>query len=197
MAYTSLASVKDYLGITTTGNDDLLTTLIAAAQAAIDRHTGRTFEASADSTKYFDAEYDTSESYTRLDWTPYGLDLCAITSVVNGDGTTITSTKYVTEPRHYTPYFAIKLKVSSGLYFTYDSDDDNEDAIAITGKWAYSTTAPAEVAQACLRWAAYLYRQKDSGTMDVVAVPGAGIIEVPQGIPKDVTMLLKPYRRLV
>ena len=190
MAYTTAAAVKSYLGISATADDALIGTLIAAAQAAIDAYTHRTFEAAADSTKYFDTELDPSESYTMLDWTPYGLDLAQITSVVNGDGTTIAASHYVLEPRHYPPYYGVKLKVSSGLYFEYDNDNDHENAIAITGRWAYSVTAPADVAHACIRWTAFLYRQKDSNVFETSAIPGAGVIEVPMGIPRDVQMLL-------
>lgn len=195
MPYTTAAAVKTYLGITSSTDDALLTSLIERAQASIDRYTHRTFEAASDTTKRFDAEYDVSESYTRLDWTPYGLDLCQITSVVNGDGTTISASSYVTEPRNETPYFALKLKVSSGLYFMYDNLDDHENAIQITGRWAYSITAPADIVHACVRLTSYYYRQKDSNTYDVTAIPGAGVIEVPQGVPRDVERILAPYRR--
>ena len=190
MPYTTATAVKSYLGITSSSDDALLTTLISSAQAAIDTYTHRTFEAATDTTRYFDAEDDTSESYTMLDWTPYGLDLAQITSIVNGDGATIPASAYVLEPRHYPPYFGVKIKVSSGLYFEYDNNNDHENAIAVTGRWAYSITAPADVVHACIRWTAYLYRQKDSGTYETTVIPGAGVVEVPMGIPRDVQMLL-------
>ena len=193
--YATLAEVKAYLGVTTSGDDALLTALIARAQSAIDAFTHRTFEASADSTKRFDADADTYEGL--LDWTPYGLDLCAITSVVNGNGTTITSTQYVTEPRHGTPYYGIRLKASTGLTWEWDTSSDSENAIAITGKWAYSTSAPADVVHAAIRLSAFYYRQKDSNVFESVAIPSAGVIEVPMGMPKDVSVILKPYMRIV
>ena len=46
MSYTTLAQVKQYLGITGTSEDALLARLIDAASAAIDRYTGRRFTAS-------------------------------------------------------------------------------------------------------------------------------------------------------
>lgn len=190
MPYTSAAAVKSYLGISSTADDALLATLVAAAQAAIDAYTHRTFEAATDTTRRFDAELDTSESHTMLDWTPYGLDLAQITSIVNGDGVTIPANAYVLEPRHYPPYFGVKLKISSGLYFEDDANSDAENAIAVTGRWAYSVTAPADVAHACVRWAAFLYRQKDSGVYETTLIPGAGVMETPMGIPRDVQMLL-------
>ena len=190
MPYASVTAVKSYLGIASTADDALLTTLLTAAQAAIDAYTHRTFEAPVDTVRRFDAELDTSEAHTLLDWTPYGLDLAQITSIVNGDGVTIPVDAYVLEPRHYPPYYGIKLKVSSGLYFEDDANGDHENAIAVTGRWAYSVTAPADVAHACVRWATYLYRQKDSGVYETTIIPGAGVMEVPMGIPRDVQMLL-------
>jgi len=44
MAYTITNELKRYLGISESGDDDLLTQLIEAAQAAIDTYTGRVFE---------------------------------------------------------------------------------------------------------------------------------------------------------
>jgi len=184
MAYTDTTTLKRYLGITGTGDDTLLTELIARAQAIIDSHTRRTFEASADATKYFDVP-DEYELYL-------GTDLCSVTSVTNGDGTAVT--EYVTLPRRSTPYYAIVPKALSGVVWTYTTNPEN--AIAVTGKWAYSTSAPADVAGACVRLAAYLYRQKDNaGEMDRAIVAGNATI-LPAQLPADVMTMLRPYRRM-
>lgn len=195
MAYASIAQLRAYLGIDVNDDDPLMESLLTRAQSAIDQHVHRTFEATADSTKYFDAERDTSEHYMVLDWTPYGLDLCQITTITNGDGTTVAGSAYVTNPRNYAPWYGVRFKLNSGLYWTYDQDPEN--AISITGRWAYSVTAPADIVQATIRMAAYMYRQKDSNTFDVVAIPGAGVMEVPQGMPRDVSMLLRSYERKI
>ena len=85
MAYTDVSTLKQYLGITGNTDDALLSSLITRAQAAIDTYTGRTFEASADTTKYFDCLPPYVHGY-ELTWTTLGLDLCQITSVTNGNG---------------------------------------------------------------------------------------------------------------
>lgn len=195
MAYCTTADVKAYAGITATADDALIASLVIRAQDMIDKETHRTFEASADTTRRFDADSDVDDYL--LDWTRYGLDLCQITTVTNGDGTVIAPAQYVTEPRHGAPYYAIRLKASTGLSWESDANADAENAIAITGRWAYSVTAPDEIKHACIRLATFLYRQKDSGVFDVVMVPGAGEMIVPQGIPKDVAVVLHHYRRLV
>lgn len=195
MAYCTIADVKAYTGVAATADDVLIGSLITRAQDIIDKETLRTFEAAADSTRYFDADLDTTDYL--LDWTHYGLDLCQITSVTNGDGTVITANQYVTEPRHATPWYGIRLKASTGLWWMPDTNADSQNAIAIVGRWAYSITPPDEIKHACIRLVTFLYRQKDSGVFDVVMVPGSGEMVVPQGMPKDVAVVLQHYRRLV
>ena len=39
----------------------------------------------------------------------------------------------------------------------------------------------------------FKYRQKDAQVFDVTAVPDAGVITVPQGIPADVKRILRSY----
>jgi len=189
MAYTTLADVKSYLGIptATTADDTLITALIGRAQAIIDRYCDRTFEASADTTRYFTVGVDTDGGTVYLD-----NDLAAITSVTNGDGTTVLATQYVTLG---TPFDAIKLLGSAGLFWTLTDDGDAENAIAIVGKWAYSTTAPADVVAACVRLSAYLYRQKDNaGDLDRAVIAGNTTI-LPAEIPADIRLILRPLRK--
>lgn len=194
MAYATVAQLRAYLGLDLNSDDPLLESLLGRGQAAIEHYTHRLFEAASDTTKLFDAQLDTSDHYMVLDWTPYGLDLCQITTVTNGDGTTVAASAYVTNPRNETPWYGLRFKLNSGLYWTFDADPEN--AISIVGRWAYSVTAPSDIVQATVRMAAYLYRQKDTGTFDVTAIPGSGVIEVPQGMPRDVAKMLEPYRRL-
>lgn len=189
MAYTTSALVKTYLGIAGSGDDTLLGTLGARAQAAIDRHCGRTFEAGTNTIRYYDATRDVDGRTLRLD-----RDLCSINTVTNGDGSVIGATSYVTEPRNDTPYYAITLLGTSGVQWTWATNPEN--AIAISGKWAYSTAAPDDIVQAATRLTAYYYRQKDAQTFETTASPELGIVTVPMAVPRDVLALLAPYKRL-
>ena len=128
MMYCSLAQLKAYTGVTGAGDDTLLTDCIVRAEGIIDSTTGRTFEASTDSTRTFDGEMDVVGRTLYLD-----ADLCAITSITNGDGGAITAGQVVSEPRNTAPYYALTLKASSGLAWTYE--DDPEDA------WVAGATA--------------------------------------------------------
>jgi hypothetical protein len=188
MAYTTTNEVKRYLGITSDDDNDLVADFITAAMAMIDNHTGYTFEAATDAARTFDAVADVEGAMLYVD------PLAAITSITNGDGTTVTSGQYTTQPRRFTPYYAIKLLSSSNVSWTYTTDPEN--AISITGRWAYSTTAPAPIAQACKRLAGWLYRQKDTNAdTDRPILAGDGNVIMPSRMPNDITAILNEYRR--
>jgi hypothetical protein len=195
MAYLSTADLKVYLGIATgqTGDDTLLATLAGAAQAFVEQYTRRAFEHSGTAAiRYHDAVGDVDAAQGLLFLRG---DLCAITSVTNGDGVVVTAAQYVTEPRSTAPYWALRLLPSSNVVWTFTTDEIG--AIAISGKWAYSATPPADIVQATTRLAAYLYRQKDN-SLDLdraVALGGSGML-LPTALPADLKALLEPYRRV-
>ncbi len=193
MSYLTVNDLKAYLNITESTDDNLLVTLIAAAQKAVESHTRRVFEASADAIRYFTVGVDTDGATLLLD-----RDLCAITSIItNADSTspiTLATTEYFTKPRNHTPYYEIVIAGSSGQSWRYASDA--EAGIKVTGKWAYSLTAPADIVQACRRLAGYAYKQRDAQVFDVTAFPDQGQIIIPKGMPQDVKILLAPYIRV-
>lgn len=189
--YCTIADLKAYLGITGTGDDTLLYDCILRAQKLIERKTGRVFEVTVSTTHYFDAVADVAGSVLWFDD-----DCCSLTTVTNGDAdsTVITSAYYVTQPRNTTPYHAIKLLSSSGYSWEYTNDPEN--AIQVSGKWGYSATPPDDIVQACVRLAAYLYRQKDQQLIESM-VTEQGIITVQPDLPKDIETILRPYKRRI
>lgn len=190
MAYTDTTTLKRYLGISGSGDDTLLGECITRAQAIIDDYTQRTFEASGDTSRTFDALTDVRGDILWLDE-----DLVQITSITNGDGVVVASDEYTTQPRNRTPYYAIRLLASSGKSWTYE--DDHEDAIAIVGRWAWSLTPPAAVVQATVRLAAYLWHQKDTANdLDRAVVVGNSTL-LPGELPRDLAQMLTPYQRTV
>lgn len=186
--YASLSDLKTYLGISGTGDDALLTDILDRTTAAIDRYTGRVFAVTANSTRYFDAWRDVDGYTLRLD-----TDLAALTTVTNGDGVVVTVGQYWTLPRNGTPYYALELKGSAGVAWTYTTDPEN--AISVSGKWGYSLVPPDDVVDACVQWAAQKYRDKDSQTIAGMAAE-QGTVTIGPGRPKAVTDLLRPFRRL-
>lgn len=196
MAYTDASSLKSYLGLTSSGDDTLLGNLISRAQSIIDATTQRTFEASGNTTRYFNPDTDVDHKTRRILYLGHN-DLCQIATVTNGDGTVISASDYVTHPVNYTPYYAIQLKLSSSDVWTYS--DAPESAIAISGRWAYSVTAPADIQHATIRLASWLYRQRDSGNggNDAATIATAGVVISPAALPSDVQLILQPYKRYV
>jgi len=187
MAYASLADLTTYLGIDeSTADDGLLSQLLARAQAAIDTYTRRTFEATADVTRW----HTLGNVWGRQ--LAFDGDICAITSITNGDGATVAASEYHTLPFNRTPYYAVELWRDSVTAW----DADSGGQIAVTGRWAYSTTPPADITHACVRLAAWMYRQKDNTAGDTPIIAGDVTI-LPARFPSDVQMMLAPYRRAV
>ena len=194
MAYATLAQVKDYLDITSDTDDVLLAYLITRAQTAVESYCQRVFEAATE-TRYFEWQHLDERGF--ILWVDR--DLLTITTLTNGDssGTAIPATEYWlcdgNGGRNLgPPYHGIRLKVDS----TYSWEFDTDYWVSVAGTWGYSATAPADVAHATIRMVSYYYAQKDSHVFDVTAVPEAGVITVPQGIPRDVVRLLGPYRKI-
>ncbi len=192
MAYTTVDLVKTYLDISSTGDDTLIVDLIDSAQTWIETKTARTFESTGDTTRNYTVGIDTDGLTLWLDE-----DLAAITTVTtNADastGTELSTGEYVTMPRNFGPYYALKIKASSDEYWTYT--DDPADGVTVTGRFAYSVTAPNDIAHLCKRLTAYLYRQKDAQVFDVTAILGAGLVTVPQGFPSDAQDIIDSYHR--
>lgn len=187
MSYATVAQLSEYLGLTDDADDALLASLIQRAQAIIDTHCNRTFEASTDSTKSFDSRIIWGQ------WLLFEDDLCAVTTVTNGDSALVSSTQYTTEPRNATPWYAFKLRDNATDTWTATDAD-----ITIVGKWAYSLTAPTDIVHATIRLAAWLYRQRDNaaGDSDRAIVAGNATI-LPMRLPSDALALLERYRKLV
>lgn len=194
MAYITILELRNYLGITGTDDDDLMTSFVSEAQTFIEQYTGRVFEASADTTRKFNVGVDTDGDLLFFDE-----EICAITTVTNNaDGTTETltaNTDYITIPRNETPYTAIKIMSGSSKYWRYTTNSEN--GITVAGKWAFSTTAPSDIKIACKMLAGYYYRQKDSQVFDVTAIPDAGVITIPKGVPASVHRILNNRKRTV
>ena len=195
MAYADITLFKVYRGMSTSTSttasvdNTVIQHCLDAAQAQIDRYTHRTFEASTTAARYFDAIEDVDGRTLYLDD-----DLAAIASVTNGDGAALTSTSYVTRPVNETPYREIRIRSGSDNAWTYNTEP--ESAITVVGYWAYSTAAPDDIVHATVRLANYIYVQKDAGSFDVTVFPEAGVVTVPQGLPRDVQEILTPYRKI-
>lgn len=188
-AYASLEDLKEYLGIATATRDEdvLLSDLLDRATKAIDNYTGRVFWPATETRYYESGAVEDRVLY--LD-----RDLVSVTTLTNGDSdsTSISSSDYWLLPRNDgPPYYGIRLKSSVSTTWEFDVDY----WVSVAGTWGWSSTPPLDIEQACIRWASYMFRQKDASVFDTTAIPDQGVILSPQGIPRDVRLMLDPYVR--
>lgn len=187
MVYADLSQVKAYMGISTSTDDALLTSMISRAEGLIDAYTDRHFAAVTET------HYYTSEDVYDNDLLMFGDDLLSVTKLINGDGVEIPSANIKLLPRNTLPKWGIHL--NSGFSWSF-LDSDSE--IAVTGTWGYSETPPADIEHACVRLTAFMYRQKDtSADIDRPIVTGDGVTLMPTNLPSDVTRLLDRYCRRI
>lgn len=190
MAYMTVADAKTYIGgISGTGDDALLTDIIAEVQAFIERYCGRAFEITTPTDRYFDAVADTNGPWLYFDHVA-----ASISGVYNGDSaeTEVLSTEYVLSPRNFSPYYAIKLLSSSGKVWEYT--DDPEGAIKVNAYWGHSTTPPDDILLAAKDIVRRVYRQRDA-IQDVDIIAG-GIVVTSEVMSKGTKRLLDMYRNL-
>lgn len=198
MAYITASDLKAYMGITSSGDDAQLALACTRAQSIVEGYTNRVFEwAGSAATKYFtpineklggQLADDGRTLYT------FGFDILELASITNGDGNTIPLIAIITLPLNVTPGYAIRIKSNTSYVWTFTGSPDA--AVAVSAKWAYSLTPPAEVIAATLRIASYLYRQRE-GTPDTdrAIMSADGVILAAPKIPTDATMILQAYRR--
>jgi hypothetical protein len=135
MSYCLLADLQNYLGTSASPDAALLQRMLDAATSRIDTRTHRNFYAAADSTRYHD--YSRDQIINGELWLDG--DLSYLTSITNGDGTSIATTSVFYSPRRG-PAYAIGLKQSTGAQWTYGADFEN--SIGVTGRWAYMEKIP-------------------------------------------------------
>lgn len=187
--YTTLEDLRDYLGFSGTlgqAQDGLLQDCINRAESAIDDYTRRNFAGTAGT--YFVNRF--GQGNVRGQALYLDTDLYSLTGVVNGDAQTIPVGSVWLEPRNEGPPYRI-LRLKSTYVWVWNTDSD----VIISGTFGYSTVPPESIKQAAVRYAAHLFRQKDSSGPDNTAgFPEAGQVQHPEGMPSDVRWLLSPYR---
>lgn len=182
MSYVELEDLKRELKINGTSDDLLLSDKLHAAQEAIEAYCQRRFEA-IEATRYYSAA-DLHGGRLWLDD-----DLLTVTTLLNGDGNTLTSGYYRLHPRNSGPYHAIGLLNTA--YWTFSTDGE----IAVAGTWGYSASPDYLIQQATLWLASYFYHLKDSQVFDVTATPELGQITIPKGMPQQLVVHLTSLRR--
>ena len=196
MAYITVAQFKTFLGITDSTDDGIIQICIDGAQTFINTHTGRTFEAAADTTRKFTPLREDFGGSLWWDGMTLGLDtdLCQLTTITNGDGNLIPSTAVVLLPSNFTAKSAIKIKANTQYVWTYTGSPD--ESVSIVGRWAYSITAPADIVSACYELTKYFYQNRESNPQSAQQIISAdGAVIAPDAILKTIISLINPYVR--
>jgi len=174
MAYATLAQIKQYLGITATSEDALLTRLIDAASAAIDRYTGRRFTAST-ATRTILREQIVRDVFFLPD------DLRSLTQIVTDEGDTLLPSDFVP---FYPPVRLLRVKADAPAWsIEYTAD--------VTGQWGFAAAPPDDIVQTCVRLASWMYRSKDAQVFDVTGQEGLNALST--RLPRDIAQMLDPY----
>jgi hypothetical protein len=181
MAYATLDELKRELGIPTsnTGDDALLTSLLGQAEAFVDAQFSARFEAVTATRKYGIESIANGSLF--LD-----APLLSLSTLVNGDGETISADDYELLPRNASPKYQIRLRSTATKTWAVDA----EKTVAVTGTWGYTASAPELVKRLTLRLAAYYYRLRDAQVFDTVYNVEAGTVTVPKGTPADAQQIL-------
>ena len=202
MAYVTVQDVKASLLITVADDDAIIADIITDVTAAIDSYCHRHFEPESDHgpaashTHYFTPllEVDNGDL---LDSYMLNLrhDLMELTSITNGDGTSISVNDVVLLPLNVKPTSFIRIKSNSGKSWTYSGSP--EGSVAVAGKWSYSLDVPEDIHRAALVWCEHMYRLRtgSASTSADVTISADGSAFVSSGMPRGVAQLLRPYIR--
>ena len=138
-AYCDRKAFYDYIaenGITDANDDNVIAGVLNGVSRIIDTATrGRIFFPRV-ATRLFSllrTDYNWQIRRTlKLDF-----DLLEVTTLLNGDGTTIATASYYLVSPNSTPYHAIVLRESSSIQWQFGSSGDSEYVISVTGIWGY------------------------------------------------------------
>lgn len=186
--YCTAAELKTRLDITGSSYDALLGTLATAASRWIDRHCRVPtdgFAATVATKRYFGSAW--------VDGSVLALDapLLSVTTLKNGDGSTISAGSWWLRPRNSAVAWYIELKSDYAWTFATDTE------IEVDGVWGVAATVPAPVKEAALVFAGWMFKRYQAALSDATVNLDLGELTYSQAVPKQVVALLEPYQLVV
>lgn len=131
--------------------------------------------------------------------------LLDVTTITNGDDTTVAATEYNLYPLNGANKVEIRLKQSSSTLWQYTSGGDTEGVISVSGTWGYvdrTATDPesmmvvSNTKSAVLMLALALYKKRYGvGTDGVATVTGSGVVIMPRDKSREYWAIVEIYRR--
>lgn len=195
--YISRDDLKDYLPIDHGEFDDLLQIVCTAASRAVDYYCNRRFWADTDvSARKFDIARDDKAKVDDFHTTD-GL----IIAVDTNDSGTFDQTWSTTD---------YELRPLNGIVAGLEGFPYNEirattrgfpcggvrARLQVTAKWGWATV-PDQVVNACLIWAAWLYKRKDTVEGFFGGAEGFDPQRIAANAPAGVTVLLNPFKKVI
>lgn len=170
--------------------------LIESASRVVDRETGvedGAWAYPASTTHKFDVPKGRNDKLI-LD-----APLLAISLLLNGDGSTVSASDYVTLPANSTPIYGIQPIPTSSFYWQPDTSGNRLQAIQVTGSWGMAATIPHDLKTATQEITRALYGHRTGETMpgDKQITTASGlVITVPNGTPPYAADRLACHRRI-
>jgi len=189
MAYPVLADLKTWMNVPDTTQDTPLTSALNASIALFEKTTRRTFVSASAARTFLARDPWVKRKGQQLN---FFAECTSITTVVNGDGTTITAGQYWALPDP-APFEYIELLPSAGLYFT--GVNTTSARISVTALWGYSVDVPNDVRLAMLELARGLYESSKQGQGGQVVQTSMALSVIPAGMPAMVELIAEKYRR--
>lgn len=174
------------LNISGSAYDTELAALVTAASRWIDRATWQidnAFAASGATARYYRQDAILGKTL-HLD-----APLISVSSLANGDSSTVSSSNYWLQPRNSSYYWSIELK--SAYSWTFPTDG----FVTVTGVWGFSTTVPDPIREATAMLAGWMFKRYQAALQDNTASPELGELVYGEAIPKQVMALIRPYQR--
>lgn len=177
-----------------TSRDDLINFLLPKVSRHIDRYCRRFFFPKTASWKH------DFQSRERL-W--LRTDLHSLTSITNGDGTTVSPTAIFLYPVFGPPYQRIDFNHSSSQAFLW-TPTTTQQAITVTGVWGWLNEdgeTPEEIVDACASWISYILKLGPlagvkSRTIGDYSVSFSAVLDfLRTGPPNEVSFYLEGFKR--
>jgi uncharacterized phiE125 gp8 family phage protein len=187
--YISLTEFKNWARITSTSSDDdtVCETLIESASRYIDTEAQRNFFTTSSDTRV----YDLPEPGRDL---LFDADFQTVTTVLNGDGSTIANTAYVLLPANVTPKYGLRLINSTGVVWKTKNGSPLQ-CISVTGTTGAS--CPTDIKEACLMIAKAAYNRRFGENMSsITTITAGGLIVTPEDVPAKALQMIWNHRRI-
>jgi hypothetical protein len=186
--YATLTDAKNYARITTTDSTDdgVIEKLVESASRYIDAEAQRMFYATTE-TRLFNMPLGDTLYFDK--------DLQSLTTLLNGDGSTITAAQYALLPANDTPKYAVQILPSTSIAWKSATNGNFVQCISVTGSWGAS--CPADIIEACLMIFKAAYNRRFGENMSgITTITQAGVVITPEDVPAKALQMIHNRRRL-